>query len=216
LNAIYFFSGFDAIDGFTNEIASHLINDIVNHHMLLFISSSPSGHEKSERYKKGSMDWFEKIGISFNEYNLLDDRVDTAKAMTWINSASCIFLMGGDTLAQIVFLKTHGLIEAIRNTKAVVIGLSAGGINMAKTSVCSKDKNNPETVIYKGIGLADVTIDPHFSPDNLDLISELKTISWQHLIYAMCDNSGIIVKNDSTFYIGEIYRIHNALIERVE
>ena len=211
----YFFSGFDPSTGFTSEIAANLRKDITNRDLLLFIASSPSGHEKTDRYLNGTRNWFEQSGIFFKDYLLLDDSVDNAKAQELINSASCIYLMGGDTLAQISFLKNNSLIGTIINSKAVVIGLSAGAINMSKTSLCSKDAQVPETVIYDGIGIADITIEPHFSPDNSELISELKFISLQHLIYAMCDNSAVIVRDESISLIGEIYQIHNVSMEQI-
>lgn len=216
MSTAYFFSGFDPAKGFTSEIANNLKRDFIDPNLLLFIASTPSGHEKSERYANGTKHWFEQAGICFKEHQLIDDRVDIAQALDWTKSASCIYLLGGDTLAQISFIEHNGLIDAIRNSNAVIMGLSAGAINMAKTSLCSKDSDNPETVMYEGIGVADMTIEPHFSATNSELISELKLIAKQRPIYAMCDDSAIIVRGDLITYLGEIYRVHHMSMERID
>lgn len=215
MKCAYFFSGFDSVTGFPSIIADHLKEDITNHDLLLFIASSPTEHEKSDRYLNVNKTWFEQSGICFKNYLLIDDRVSNTKAQELIHAASCIFLLGGDTLAQISFLKSTGLISLIRNSKAIVIGISAGAINMAKTSLCSKDTHVPETVVYDGIGIADITIEPHFTLANSELISELKLISQRNLIYAMCDNSSIIVRGKAIAHIGEIYQFQNGNMEKV-
>ncbi len=215
MRTAYFFSGFDPVAGFPSEVSDNLHKDIVNRDMLLFISSSPFGHEKSDKHMAGTIRWFEQAGICFAVHRLLDDRADAAQALDWVHRASCIFLMGGDTLAQITYIKDNGFLSAIRNSRAVVMGISAGAINMAKTSLCTKDKYTPKTVMYEGIGVADVTIEPHFTLDNWELIAELDLISQQHPIYAMCDGSAIIVRGESIVYIGDIHRIDKSQMKRI-
>lgn len=205
MTAAYFFSGFDPITGFPAEIAANLRQDIPNHDLLFFIASSPSNHAKSDRYAQGTRRWFEQAGISFRDYQLLDDRFDMRKAKDAVAAASCLYLMGGDTLAQFEFLQSNGLVDAIVQTHGVIAGLSAGAINMGKVSLCSKDENVPETVLYPGIGIADITIEPHFTLDRPALIGELEEISRQHTIYAMCDGSAIIVRNGQTICFGDIH-----------
>jgi dipeptidase E len=215
MGAAYFFSGFDEECGFTGEISENIAKDLTIRKMLLFISSSPSGHEKTDHYMHVNKGWFDKSGIYFDEYRILDDRIDSARALGWIQGASCVFLMGGDTLAQIGFLKTNGYADTLKNCNAVIMGMSAGAINMGKTAVCSKDSYNQTTVTYEGIGIADITIEPHFMLDNTGLAAELMTLSEQHIIYGLCDNSAIIVRGDLISYLGRIYKINGTCLEPV-
>lgn len=205
MTAAYFFSGFDPATGFPAEIEANLRQDITRPDLLLFIASSPGSHAKSDLYAQGTRRWFEQAGISFSGYQLLDDRFDMSKAGDAVTAASCIYLMGGDTLAQFAFLQRNGLIDAIAQAHGVVAGLSAGAINMGKVSLCSRDEDVPETVLYHGIGIADITVEPHFALEKAALIAELEDISRQHAIHAMCDHSAIIVRNGQTAYFGDIY-----------
>lgn len=43
----------------------------------------------------------------------------------------------------------------------ILIGVSAGSMNMAIKGYYSNDKDYPKTWFYNGIGLVDITIDPH-------------------------------------------------------
>jgi len=70
--------------------------------------------------------------------------------------------------------------------------------------------------IYKGVGLADISIEPHFSPDNTGLLENVlfpfsKTID----IQAMCDGSAIIVDNETAQYFGDIYLVSKERIEKI-
>ena len=213
MKTAYFFSGFDAA-GFPEGIARRLREDIPVRGMLLFIASSPAGYEKSEYYLNGNKRWFEKAGIVFKEYRLLDDRIDADTARGLIDTASCILLMGGDTLAQFSHIKTAGLLDAIRASNAVVAGISAGAINMGRTAICTKDDYYPETAVYDGIGIADITVEPHFSPDNSEVISELRAHTC-HCVFGMCDGSAIILRGGKISYIGEIYKVDFNAVEKI-
>ncbi len=211
----YFLSGFGEESGFPPALAAALQRDLPRRDTLLLIASSPGGYEKTDRYKNGVIRWFEKAGMVFETCLLLDDRMDGAQALAAIHSASCIFLMGGDTLAQFAFLQESGLTHALKNTGAVVAGMSAGAINMAVDSLCTKDRFNAQTTLYKGIGRADITMEPHFSMENSPLMEELKQLSMDRTIYALCDGSAITVRGGEVLFLGEIYRIRGGQVERL-
>lgn len=211
----YFFSGFDPQAGFPSNIAAHLREDVSARDLLLFIASTPSGHEKTDRYAAGTLSWFTQAGIRFENAQVLDDRADPAKAEALLQAASCIYLLGGDTLAQRAFLADYGLVEALQNTNAVVIGLSAGAINMGQTALCSKDDQVPETVVYQGLGIADITVEPHYRPDKAELLAELLPLSRHFPIHALCDGSAVIVRDGRVTTLGEIYRIHHGTMAQI-
>lgn len=215
MRTLCFFSGFDRAYGFTDNIIPYLQKSLQCRDRIVFIASSPENHEKSERYLKGNNSWLIKAGVAFHSRRLLDDRTDPDAASELIRTAGCIFLMGGDTLAQIGFLRRYGLSEAIRNSNAPVLGISAGAINMACTSLCTKDNYFPETVVYKGIGLADYTVEPHFDLHNAEQVTELKNLSKNLTIYAMCDNSAIIVQNGTPVFLGELYHFHQGTMRGI-
>ena len=97
-----------------------------------------------------------------------------------IENADIIFLMGGDTLKQNDFLMKNDLKPIIKTFKKVVIGISAGAINLSNISLCSKDEEDgvENTITYEGIGRINYTIEPHFDIDNKILLqNELYPLS---------------------------------------
>lgn len=58
----------------------------------------------------------------------------TAKsAKIAVRGADILWLSGGDTPTQFGYLKSYGLVDVLKRHKGVIIGMSAGSINMAKT-----------------------------------------------------------------------------------
>lgn len=211
----YFFSGFDKEKGFTTEIGENLRESISARKSLVFIASCPFGHEKTDLYTGYNMNWFRKIGIEFENVAVLDDRKTETQCAELINSASVVFLCGGTTLLQIEFVKQNNLIPVLKRFGGVVMGMSAGAINMAVDSFYSADEDHGQTHIYEGIGLADISVDPHFSIDNTTLLEkELLPFSEKIDIYAMCDDSAIVVNDGTRHYLGEIYIISKGNIKK--
>jgi peptidase E len=155
--------------------------------------------------------WLDAAGIRFEECRILDDRTAPARAAALVSTASCLFLMGGQTTKQLRFLRDYGLVEPIRQSGAAVLGLSAGAINMARLSFTLREPP------YLGLALADITVTPHFEKrrDDPALIEEIKAVSSEHPIYAMCDGSAIFARGEIIEMLGEIYKIDQGTIEGV-
>lgn len=216
MRSLYFFSGFDKDKGFTPEIAKSLREHIVDKSSLVFISSCPYGYEKTELYKDGSIAWFRNIGIEFESVHVIDDRKTETDCAALINNASVIFLMGGTTLLQIEFLQKNSLVSALKQFNGVIMGLSAGAINMAVNSFYSADEDYEKAHIYKGIGLADVSVEPHFSIENKELLdNDVLPFSEMIDIYAMCDDSAILICDDKRQYYGDIYLVSKGKIGKI-
>jgi peptidase E len=130
-----------------------------------------------------------------------------------IQTASVIFLMGGTTSLQMEFLLKNQLIEPIRNADCLMMGLSAGAINMAKTSILTITSGHKEQEIYNGIDLVDISVEPHFTVSKFN--EELKKLSYNYLIHGICDESAIIVRGDERTYYGDIFMLRNGDVEKV-
>lgn len=75
------------------------------------ISSNPSIYEDDGSTERS---WLEQAGIMFDEYHLINYRVQKEEAKTIIQNASVIFLLGGDTLKQNGFLMEYDLSDSIK------------------------------------------------------------------------------------------------------
>lgn len=86
---------------------------------------------------------------------------------------------------------------------------------MAVNSFYSADEHCGRTHIYKGVGLTDISIEPHFSIDSKDLLdNDILPFSNLINIYAMRDESAIFIYNDKRQYYGSIYLVSEGKIEK--
>lgn len=188
---------------FPKEIAERLDEALADRKSLGFVSAWPSDHERNDDDSDGMHAMFAECGLGFERHCVIDDRTDADTAARLIREASCVFLMGGHPGLQFQLIRELGLDRAIREGNSVVLGVSAGSINMAKRSLDTKESLVP----YDGIGLADVTIKPHFEIDDRQVLADLIQVSAELPIYATTDNSAIFVAGDDISYIGEIYLV---------
>jgi len=208
----YLFSDFSEENGFS-LVADEFKKDIKNYNQIVFIASCPTIGEKTDKYVERYLEWFHRIGIQFKSKVVLDDRIDSIQMINAIKNASLIFLMGGTTPSQMKFLLENQLVEEICKVDCLIMGLSAGSINMAKTSILTITCGNDEQEIYNGIGLVDKSIEPHFVLSNFN--DELKKLSYKYLIYGLCDESAIIIRHNECSYYGNIYLLKGGNYEKV-
>ncbi|MDD3243491.1 MAG: Type 1 glutamine amidotransferase-like domain-containing protein [Eubacteriales bacterium] len=146
---------------------------------------------------------FAECGLPFEQYHVIDHRMEASAAVGLVGEASCIFLMGGYPRLQWELMRDTGVNAAIRNAGAAVLGVSAGAINMAKRSLDTKESLVP----YEGLGLADITVKPHFEPENRTVLAALLQISQELPICAMEDDSAIFVAGKTVSHTGQIHWI---------
>lgn len=213
----YIFSSFDKDIRF-NEVANYFKNDMVLYKNIVFIPANFENMEKVNGYANIDVSWFKEIGINLN-VTVLNDTMTKEEMFRSIENADIIFLMGGDTLKQNDFLMKNDLKPIIKTFKKVVIGISAGAINLSNISLCSKDEEDgvEKTITYEGIGRINYTIEPHFDIDNKVLLqNELYPLSEKMTIYGLPNNTGvrIINKNFEILY-GDFYKILNNEVEKM-
>ncbi len=100
--------------------------------------------------------------------------------------ADVIWLSGGDTPTQFCYLKKYGLDAVIKKHDGVIIGMSAGSINLAKTSICTLPCEHSRQEIYNGLGCVDISVEPHFVASEAS--DELIDLSKKYTIYGLCDD----------------------------
>lgn len=214
----YIFSSFDKDIRF-NEVANYFKNDMVLYKNIVFIPANFENMEKVNGYANIDVSWFKEIGINLNGITVLNDTMTKEKMFRSIENADIIFLMGGDTLKQNDFLMKNDLKPIIKTFKKVVIGISAGAINLSNISLCSKDEEDgvEKTITYEGIGRINYTIEPHFDIDNKILLqNELYPLSEKMTIYGLPNNTGVrIIDNNFEILYGDFYKISNNEVEKI-
>lgn len=197
-----FFSGFPT-HRFPCDVARRLGEELTHRGCLVFVSAWPEDYARNDSDSAGMHGMFEACNIPFARHHVIDNRMEASHATRLIHEASCVFLMGGHPGLQRQLMRDTGLDIAICEAAAPVLGVSAGAINMAKRALDTKESDVP----YDGLGLADMTVKPHFELENQRVLSTLLEISMELPICAMEDDSAIFVAGDRITHTGAIHWI---------
>lgn len=202
-------SGFP--NGFTNDFIQCVKEYYDYNGSLVLIASDFTGHSKTDRHLDTFLSMFSNNSILFNEVHVIDDRVTKEKAVEYIETADVVWIAGGDTLKQIAYLKRYNLIPVLQRREGITIGMSAGSINMAKRVVLAKDieDNIPELVIYDGVGLVDINVEPHLDSASEEHMKDVYEASQYTTIYGIYDNTFIKIVNDTMEIYGEYFKYNN-------
>ena len=195
----YLFSNIDKVNGFSELQSKYLSKDLRNCNNILFVPSDYD-NEKYTIYKDKIISWFDNIGISFKENHLvsLDDE---------LNDYDVIFLMGGNPIKQIEIINKINLKNLINKAK-VVIGVSAGAINLSNEAIYYNDYSE-KIEIYDGIGLTDINVYPHFDINNKEFLEEVKMVSKIKVLIALPNESFIKLDDEQIEYCGDCYKVAN-------
>lgn len=196
-----FFSGFPTRQ-FTDHIADVLKKELNIRNSLVFISGQPDDDTQNDEDSYGMHQMFAEKDMPFTKYNVIDYRTSTNDAVSLIREASCIFLMGGNATLQFKLICDIGILQEIRQSNAVILGVSAGAMNMGGPTVDIYESPIP----YKGLELAHITTKAHYPFDD-DILQALKEVSMKHPIYLMTDESAIFISEKKITQIGQIYRM---------
>ena len=200
-------------------MTNYFKNDMVLYKNIVFIPANFENMEKVNDYANIDVSWFKEIGINLNGITVLNDTMTKEEMFSSIENADIIFLMGGDILKQNDFLMKNDLKPIIKTFKKVVIGISAGAINLSNISLCSKDEEDgvEKTITYEGIGRINYTIEPHFDIDNKILLqNELYPLSEKMTIYSFPINTGVrIIDSNFEILYGDFYKILNNEVEKI-
>ena len=201
--AIAFFSGFPD-RRFTDEIAGRLEKELPVRRCIVFITACPVDYQQNDEDAAGMHGMFEEYGIGFDRFCVVDARMEPAEAQKQAREADCFFLMGGGVCAeQMQLMRDKGIFAIVRDGPAMVLGVSAGSMNMGKTTVDIWESLVP----YERLGFADITMIGHFSYEDTERLRSMKAVSMQRPVCAMEDESAIFIKNGKSETFGIIHRI---------
>ena len=201
-----FFSGFPTRH-FPDNIVERLKKELTVRESLVFVSAWPSEYERNDDDSAGMHGMFEECNIPFKRYCVIDNRTEPEEAVCLVREASCIFLMGGNATLQFDLMCRMGILDEIRQSSAVILGVSAGSMNMGKHVVDIYESLTP----YEGLGFADLTIKAHY-PLEKDLLQVVKQVSMELPVSLMEDESAIFIKKDKVMQIGQVFRMYKGEI----
>ncbi|KMM38445.1 Type 1 glutamine amidotransferase-like domain-containing protein [Guptibacillus hwajinpoensis] len=202
---------------FPETLGRLLQEDITDRKSIAMISSNPSIYEDDGATERS---WLDQAGIMFDEYHLINYCLQKEEAQTKIQNASVIFLLGGNILEQNGFLMEYELSNPIKESSAVVMGASAGAINMSAKWLCSKSFGDEvdKSSVYNGIGLDNFSVLSHFDlENNIPLVqSELSPLSEEINIYASNKDCAVRVKGAKIDVFGTVFLISHSKIRKLD
>ena len=215
MKTCYYIDWFDG--ALPEKLVKLLHEDLTDRKSFVMLSANCPVEDEEINLTKNT--WLGQAGIVFDEYHLINRDVLKSDAQKLVQEASVIFLLGGYTVWQSEFLAEYELPELIRKSDAVVMGASAGSINMSAKWLCSKlNGYEVETsTVYDGIGLNNFSFEAHIELDNTALIyNELFPLSEKIDIYAAEYGSAIRTKNNAVDIIGNVHLISRSKILKLE
>lgn len=215
---IYYYLGWFN-DVFPEKLVRVLNEDISDRKSLVMISAKPFLQEDKEIGATERL-WLDQANIMFEEYHIIDYGVQKEEAKKLIRNASVIFLLGGNIIEQNGILNDYELSDLIKESSAVVLGTSAGAINMSAKCLCLKktgDKNEISS-IYDGIGLDDFSVLSHFDLENniVQIQEELSPLSEEMKIYLSNKDCVMRVKGDEIDILGTVYLMFRSKIQKLD
>jgi peptidase E len=206
-------------DVFPEKLVRLLHEDITDRKSLVMISANLFFHE-DEEVGATERSWLDQANIMFDEYHLIDYCVQKEEAQKLIQNASVIFLLGGNTVEQNGLLIEYELSDLIKKSRAVVMGASAGAINMSAKWLCSKYTGYKSEIssIYDGIGLDDFSVLSHFDLENniAQIQGDLSPLSEEMNVYASNKDCAVRVKGDKIDILGNVYLISHSKIHKLD
>ena len=202
----------------TNKFIEKFKENLDNNRKFIFIASSPDDYDRTDNYAYVTFESFKLDGFIFNDYIIIDHRYN-GNLKEDIESSDVIFLAGGHTPTEMAYFEEIGLRDILNNYEGIIIGQSAGAINLAKTVVCAPEYEGEigTDYVWNGLGKTNINIEPHFVLDvpkeDLNVRKELLKISIDYPLYAICDGSYIFDDGQEQTIYGESYYISNRNIE---
>ena len=195
------FSGFPTRH-FPDEITRVLRENLPRRESLVFISAWPEDAVRNDDDSDGMHAMFAERGMAFSDHRVIDRRTSAEDAVKTVRAADCIFLMGGDVTQQMALIRDLGLVPELLSSRAVILGVSAGSMNMGRTVAEIWESKT----LQKGLGLTDITIKAHYTEDAW-FLPALKELSMTQPVAAMEDESAIFIKAGAVWKIGNIHWI---------
>ncbi|MDE7164311.1 MAG: Type 1 glutamine amidotransferase-like domain-containing protein [Clostridiales bacterium] len=204
-----------------NDILSNIRKNLKCTSRLVVVANDPNDSADNDDKLATVCESFRLAGLNFKEKIMLDAR-NKREAGEVISGADVVILSGGKCVCQAEFFGEVGLKKIIKNYDGIVIGVSAGAMNL-----CKQIANFPEELSdlkeprwLEGMGLADEIIIPHydgktdsyqFPCEDFDIARDyILPMSNGRVFIGLPNGSYIMIDRDGQKqYRGDVYLITN-------
>jgi len=191
----------------------------------LYICSSPDRRDLNCTFGADVFQIFAQEGMAFSHYAVLDgDNFYEAKKL--VEESDLIVLAGGHVPTQNAFFHKIKLPELLQGYDGVVLGISAGSMNMAETVYAQPEEPGESAPDYRrfipGLGISDLNILPHlqkvrdYTVDGLRLFEDITfPDSMGRVFFALPDGSYIYQDEEKQLLCGEGYSVCDGIMTQL-
>lgn len=227
---VVFITGSPFIDGADrallnpdNQLLDRLYAVLPQNPRVLFVASNPEDHAGTCRFGADVFCAFAEAGITFSKYTVLDG-TNSVSAKKLVHSSDFIIFAGGHVPTQNAFLNAIRMRQLLRDFDGVVMGISAGSMNLADTVYVQPEEPGESSPDFRrfapGLGLTRFQILPHYQKvkdnilDGLRLYEDITFAdSMGHSFIVLPDGSYIYQDYEEQTLLGEGYRLKNGIME---
>jgi dipeptidase E len=218
----YVTSRLNPANGFIDELRKYIPSGAVG----LFICSDPDGYERTDFFAQETEKSFNDDGFDFGRFSVLDHR-NYKDARRLVNDSDLIILAGGHVPTQNRFFAEIGLRDLLRSFNGVLIGISAGTMNSAKTVYAQPElpgevANTGYIKFLPGLDLTSAMILPHYQECKnavLDGFRVYENVTYRDSIgrnfYAIPDGSYLFICGRTEELRREAYLIRDGAITQI-
>ncbi len=199
----------------TNFFADNLKKSLKGNSLMVFVASSPN-YSGTASYANLTRESLALDGMVFENMVILEGK-NMQDCQELMKKADLVFLAGGDTFTQMKMFEEMNLREHIKECKGVIVGQSAGALNLAEDVYCSPTPDESTAQRYwKGLGLSTTNIEPHFKLENKELIEQiLLPDSKVKPFLAIVDGAYIYEDEKEKTLFGEAYQFKNGEMKQI-
>lgn len=145
---------------------------------VTFVASSPERHDLTCRFGADAFTALANAGICPSQWTVLDG-MNAEDAPEIVSSSDLLIFAGGHVPTQAAFFRDIALDVLLQDYPGVIIGISAGSMNMAR-SVYAQPEEPGEAVdpgyarFFPGLDLTEVNVLPHYQKVKDDLVDGLR------------------------------------------
>ena len=202
-----------------NDFTARLREVLPPNPRALFICSDPEAHDQTCHFGADTVAAFSLAGMAFSSYAVLDGS-NAEDADFLIENSDFLIFAGGHVPTQNAFFQELGLREKLEGFEGVVMGISAGSMNLADVVYVQPEEEGESSPDFPrfapGLGITGVNILPHYQKvkdnvlDGLRLFEDITYAdSMGHTFFALPDGSYFYQDDDCLLLCGESYLIRD-------
>lgn len=186
-------------------VVEDLKADLPEEFKVMLITSDPEWADYNEAEANLMPEALVAAGLGCTDSVMIDG--SDLSLLDNINDYGLIILLGGHVPTQNAFFKEIGLKEKLSDYNGVIMGISAGSMNMAGT-VYTPPEEEGEMVdpnyerFIDGLGLTDINVLPHMEEMLVEVVDGKSTIDYAaipdsegHTFYGLNDGDYIVVRD---------------------